>query len=90
VDAFRLAIILTVVVVCVVMATRPQPNRRRAHRDTGRERQRRASNGVTKHRLSFGRGIAVQRNRWDRPDLERAIGRDYDDVDGPLSAWPNA
>jgi hypothetical protein len=90
VDALRLAIILTIVVACVVIATRPQPSRRRSPRPVERRRRPNASNGATKHRLGLGRGLAVQRNHWDRTDLDRAIGRDYDDADGSLSAWPSA
>lgn len=87
-EALRLAIILTIVVVCVLAATRPDSGRRQSRRSA--ERVRRGNEATPRHRFRIDRGVAVQRNRWDRPDLDRAIGRDYDDVDAAFTAWPTS
>lgn len=87
-DVFELGIVLTVVIVCVVIATRPDSSRRRSRSAHGRSRGRRSDAAGRQAHLIDARGFAVQRNRWDRADLGRAIGRDSDELDGKLSVWP--
>lgn len=82
--ALPLALILIIVVSCVMVATVPDTSRRTPRRAAGR-----ISRGGSGRAGSTGRrGVAVQRNRWDRPDLDRAIGRFDDEGDSTLSVWP--
>jgi hypothetical protein len=87
-DALQLAIVLTTVVVCVLAATQPDPNRRRSRGRQNRPRSKRDLNGGKQHRFLDVRGLTVQRNHWDRADLELAFGRDPDELDALLTVWP--
>lgn len=73
VDELRLALILFIVVVCVMAATKPAPPRRRASRPNAR---RRPSDPAAPRRRS---GITLNRNAWDRLDLARGVGGDFAD-----------
>ena len=88
VEALRLALLLTVVVVCVVVATRPEPHRRRTVRTTNRRRVRNASDSAGSHRASDSSRTPLYRNRWDRSDIARAVGRDFAEPESTLR-WPS-
>ncbi len=87
-DEIRLALFLIVVVGCVMLATRPVSNRRRADRSRSRDRASQSSDPLPRnHRGSSSMRLAG-RNCWDRTDLVRAIGHDHIDPDGTTSVWP--
>jgi hypothetical protein len=75
VDELRLALILFVVVVCVMVATRPVPPRRRVTRTQARDRSSDPGPARTRHTAT------LSRNAWDRSDLARAVGLDFADPD---------
>lgn len=72
-DALRLALVLMVVVLCVMAATRPTPPRRRVRRAPVRRRS--PEPAPSRDRA----GATLNRNRWDRLDLARAVGLDFAD-----------
>lgn len=84
-EAIQLALILIVVVACVTAATVPATSHRASRRASRRLRR-----GIPgdKAKPVAARGLPTQRNRWDRPDLDRAIGRFDDEGDGALTVWP--
>lgn len=85
-------------VCCIMLATQPARGgvSRRARRDRSKARkddqqpdQALAAHpavGVPRRRATFF--APVHRNRWSRPDLERAFGRDIDTGDPAASVWP--
>jgi len=83
----QLAILLSIVVGCVIIATRPaHPHRRRRVATAARVRNGHAG---PDQRPPASTTIDVShRNRWDRVDILLAIGRDHADPDPGLTAWP--
>lgn len=86
-EELRLALVLGIVVICVVAATRPQPRTRSSSRAANRPLENdktRAGESTERPSFSLPR---LYRNRWDRIDLSRAIGRDFAESDSTLR-WP--
>jgi len=85
VEEVKLAILLLVMITCVIAATRPVPSRRK-NSSTRRAKDSNAPHGNPP--TSGQRTMKTSRNRWDRLDLSRAIGRDEVDPEGTISLWP--
>jgi hypothetical protein len=87
VEALRLALVLSIVVICVLAATRPQPHPRTSSRSSVRQKAKDSDRSVDdRPRSTFSRP-KLYRNRWDRSDIARAVGRDFAEPDSTLY-WP--
>lgn len=84
-EEVKLAILLIVMITCVMAATRPVTSRRK---NSPTRRAKSSSSPRSNSSTSGHRAIKTSRNRWDRLDLARAIGRDEVDPDGTISLWP--
>ncbi|HEY8446993.1 MAG TPA: hypothetical protein VIL01_07770 [Thermomicrobiales bacterium] len=88
----ELAFWLLIAVIAITAATRPSPRRRRPSpvqrggqeqgRDGGEPSQ------DTRHQAGPRSPDRVHRNRWDRLDMVRGIGRDWALPDLRLILWP--
>jgi hypothetical protein len=87
VEALRLAVLLSIVVVCVIAATRPQPHPRASARSDVRNKSKGSDrSSEAGPRSTFSRP-KLYRNRWDRSDISRAVGHDVTEADSTLH-WP--
>ena len=86
-EVLRLALLLSIVVVCVVAATRPQPRHRVSARATVRRTAKDTGSSTDAPQRSAASRPTLYRNRWDRSDIARAVGRDFAETDSTLR-WP--
>jgi len=94
VDTLSLALITIVVVVAILIATRPAPREgRRTERITGADKKAPDPLSALVPAQPFGPAVTMafdagHRNRWDRQDLALAIGRDDQASEPALLLWP--
>jgi hypothetical protein len=94
VSTLSLALITIVVVVAILIATRPAPRQtRRTERTTGAEKNApdplSARPGAGSFDLTPAMTLeALHRNRWDRRDLAVGVGRDDQASEPALLLWP--